>query len=329
MKKSTLFALALGAALAFAPAGQAQEKKDGEKGKGRPSPEERLKQLGEHLKLTDEQKAKLGPILKEEGEKLRAIFQDQNAAQEREIAALREVLREWPVADLVDDVVALRRAGEEREVDGLALDHFRTRGLQLNDDAIPFRLGKSKRVAREVQVDGAVEIAVRERMILVGAEVAGAADRREDALAVGPADELAEDGRGLVSPRGLGVPPALLHDHRHRALRRARGRLVLIKAFLQPALDHAIVGEERLVAALDDRLFVQRGDLAVALPAQRLGVQREALAVNRAPLVDPPDFLLEGPGHEIAGSGAQRGGGVGKGGTGHQQGRSAAKCGIP
>jgi Spy/CpxP family protein refolding chaperone len=94
MKKSTLFALALGAALAFAPAGQAQEKKDGEKGKGRPSPEERLKQLGEHLKLTDEQKAKLGPILKEEGEKLRAIFQDQNASREEKGKKMQEARKD-------------------------------------------------------------------------------------------------------------------------------------------------------------------------------------------------------------------------------------------
>lgn len=80
MKKSVLLALAVGAAIAFSPAAQAQEKKAD--GKGRISPEERLKQLTEALKLTDEQKAKLEPILKEEGEKLRAIFGDANATRE-------------------------------------------------------------------------------------------------------------------------------------------------------------------------------------------------------------------------------------------------------
>ncbi len=80
MKKSSLFALALGAVIAFSPAAQAQEKKGD--GKGRPSPEERLKQLTEALKLTDEQKTKLEPIVKEESEKLRAIFADANATRE-------------------------------------------------------------------------------------------------------------------------------------------------------------------------------------------------------------------------------------------------------
>ncbi len=80
MKKSSLFALTLGAVIAFSPAAQAQEKKA--EGRGRSTPEERLKQINEVLKLTDEQKTKLEPILKEEGEKLRAIFGDANASRE-------------------------------------------------------------------------------------------------------------------------------------------------------------------------------------------------------------------------------------------------------
>lgn len=90
MKKSLLFALALGLALTFATSSQAQEKKR----EGRQSPEERMKQLSEALKLTDEQKAKLGPILKEEGEKLRAIFGDANASREEKGKKMQEARKD-------------------------------------------------------------------------------------------------------------------------------------------------------------------------------------------------------------------------------------------
>lgn len=93
MKKSSLFALALGAVIAFGPAAQAQEKKGEGKGKG-PSAEERMKRMTEALSLTDEQKAKIEPILKEEGEKLRAIFQDQNASREEKGKKMQEARKE-------------------------------------------------------------------------------------------------------------------------------------------------------------------------------------------------------------------------------------------
>lgn len=91
MKKSLLFALALGAALACSPSAQAQEKKEG---RGRQTVEERMKQLSEALKLTDEQKAKLEPILKEEGEKLRAIFGDANASREEKGKKMQEARKD-------------------------------------------------------------------------------------------------------------------------------------------------------------------------------------------------------------------------------------------
>lgn len=63
MKTASLLALTLGCIIAFSPAAQAQDKKA--EGQGRPSLEARLKQLSEALKLTDEQKTKLEPFLKE------------------------------------------------------------------------------------------------------------------------------------------------------------------------------------------------------------------------------------------------------------------------
>ncbi|MFA6544553.1 MAG: hypothetical protein WCS99_09020 [Limisphaerales bacterium] len=93
MKKTSLFALALGAVIAFSPAAQAQEKKGEGKGKG-PSAEERMKRMAEALSLTDEQKAKIEPILKEEGEKLRAIFQDQNASREEKGKKMQEARKD-------------------------------------------------------------------------------------------------------------------------------------------------------------------------------------------------------------------------------------------
>lgn len=80
MKKTSILALALGSIIAFSPAAQAQDKKA--EGQGRPTLEARMKQLSEALKLTDEQKTKLEPILKEEGEKFRAIFADTNSSRE-------------------------------------------------------------------------------------------------------------------------------------------------------------------------------------------------------------------------------------------------------
>ena len=77
MKKQIIAAIVLGALIAFSPSTQAQEKK-----RGGPTLEEQVKQLTELLALTAEQKTKLEPILKEQGEKMRAIFADQNTPQE-------------------------------------------------------------------------------------------------------------------------------------------------------------------------------------------------------------------------------------------------------
>ena len=92
MKKSQWIALTLGTVIAFTSSIFAAEKGEG-KGKGL-SVEERLKNMAEMLKLTDEQKAKIEPIMKEEGEKLRAIFQDQNTPREEKGKKMQEIRKE-------------------------------------------------------------------------------------------------------------------------------------------------------------------------------------------------------------------------------------------
>ena len=77
MKKQVIEAIVLGALVAFSPSSQAQEKK----GKG-PNAEEQVKHLTELLTLTAEQKPKIEALVKEQGDKLRAIFADQNTPQE-------------------------------------------------------------------------------------------------------------------------------------------------------------------------------------------------------------------------------------------------------
>jgi Spy/CpxP family protein refolding chaperone len=93
MKQTSLLALALGAVLTFSPALSPAQEKQAE-GRGRRSPEERLKQLAEALKLTDEQKTKLAPVLKEEAEKLRAVFADTAGSREEKGKKFQEARKE-------------------------------------------------------------------------------------------------------------------------------------------------------------------------------------------------------------------------------------------
>lgn len=83
---------------AFGPSASAQEKKDEApakapaRGEGRRGdPQERLKQLAEELKLTDEQKEKLKPIFQEEMEKLKALREDTATPREAKFAKFREI----------------------------------------------------------------------------------------------------------------------------------------------------------------------------------------------------------------------------------------------
>ena len=94
MKKSIVAALTLGAVIAFSPAAQAQDKKEAPKGKGNgPSLEERVKQMTETLKLTDEQKPKVEAILKEQGEKMSALRADQNTPQDERRTKMMEITK--------------------------------------------------------------------------------------------------------------------------------------------------------------------------------------------------------------------------------------------
>ncbi len=97
---SLVAVLTLGTLVAFAPMTQAQDKKDEKKEQTPEAPpgvrkgpgfQDRLQQMSEALKLTDEQKEKLKPIFKEEGEKLKAIFEDQNTPREEKQGKVREI----------------------------------------------------------------------------------------------------------------------------------------------------------------------------------------------------------------------------------------------
>ena len=98
---SLVAVLALGSLVAFAPMTQAQDKKDEKKEqkpeappgeRKRPGIQDRLQQMSEVLKLTDEQKEKLKPIFKEEMEKLKALREDTNVPQEEKRPKMRAIM---------------------------------------------------------------------------------------------------------------------------------------------------------------------------------------------------------------------------------------------
>src|SRR5690606_36942016 len=87
---------------------------------------------------------------------------------------------------------------------------------------------------------------------------------------------------------------------------------VFVTILLQPALDDRVVLEEGPMSALHDFLFRKRGDLAITSPAQRLGMQRETLSVNRAERVDTTDLALQRRRQTVGLGRRQQTGGVGK-----------------
>ena len=120
---SLVAVLALGSLVAFAPISQAQDKKDEKKEqkpearpgerKG-PGLQDRLQQMSEALKLTDEQKEKLKPIFKEEGEKLKALREDTSVAQEEKRAKGREIME--AVAAKIKPILTAEQATKWEEL---------------------------------------------------------------------------------------------------------------------------------------------------------------------------------------------------------------------
>lgn len=106
-KLSFLTVLALGGLIAAAQITRADDEKpapkkaqtDGGEGKERPEGRkggpgggaEMMKKMAEELKLTDDQKPKFEAIMKEQGEKMREVFQDQNLSREDKQAKMKEL----------------------------------------------------------------------------------------------------------------------------------------------------------------------------------------------------------------------------------------------
>lgn len=92
MKKLILTAaIVLGTLVSFAPLAQAAE--GGGDGKGKRTPQDRIEMMKKELSLSEDQVAKLKPILEEDGKKMREIWQDSSMTQEQKrekITALRE-----------------------------------------------------------------------------------------------------------------------------------------------------------------------------------------------------------------------------------------------
>ena len=191
------------------------------------------------------------------------------------------------------DATLLSRARQERKIHRLALDDVRFRRLQLAHNPVPLSLRKGKRITRKIEVNHPVKIPVRKRMILERAEIARATHRSEDALAIRPTGEFAQNRRRAIGPLGLRIPPARFHDHRHRRLRGAAGAFVFKFFLRQSAFDLFVVSEKRLVSTLHDFFFRKSRNLAKTRPFQPLEVQRETLHVNRTAFINFPHFPLQ------------------------------------
>jgi periplasmic protein CpxP/Spy len=104
MKRLALLAvLALGGLVAFTPATtQAQDKTPpargpggpGGPGGGRMSPKERVDKMSEQLNLTDAQKTKVEAILKEQGDKMKALRDDTSLSREDRGPKMREIMED-------------------------------------------------------------------------------------------------------------------------------------------------------------------------------------------------------------------------------------------
>ena len=92
VNKLALMSMLAGSILTFSPASRADDKPaDSKPVKARPARGERLQQVAEKLKLTDEQKEKLKPVFQEEAKKLRELRNDKDLSREDRISKIREI----------------------------------------------------------------------------------------------------------------------------------------------------------------------------------------------------------------------------------------------
>ena len=89
-----------GGLLAFSPQTAAQEGQRGQgqrgqgQGRGSQNIEQRLERMATALELTEAQKKQLKPILEKQGEKMQAIFQNQDMSQEQRREAMTKLRAE-------------------------------------------------------------------------------------------------------------------------------------------------------------------------------------------------------------------------------------------
>jgi len=97
VSKFALMTVLLGSVLAISPASRADDKTDTKPAdkpavtKGRPARGERLQQISEELKLTDEQKEKLKPVFQEQAKKARELRADKDLSKEDRLAKVKEL----------------------------------------------------------------------------------------------------------------------------------------------------------------------------------------------------------------------------------------------
>lgn len=93
VNKLALISMLAGGILTFSPAARSADDKpaDSKPVKARSARGERLQQVAEQLKLTDEQKEKLKPIFQEEAKKLRELRNDKDLSRQDRITRIREI----------------------------------------------------------------------------------------------------------------------------------------------------------------------------------------------------------------------------------------------
>jgi len=94
--KLTLLAVLLGSLLGVLPASRAADNDppkpaDKTDAKAPPTRAERFKELSEQLKLTDDQKEKLKPIVQEERKKVRELRDNKDLSRQDRVAKLKEI----------------------------------------------------------------------------------------------------------------------------------------------------------------------------------------------------------------------------------------------